>query len=175
MKSKTDTQQCTSRVRGVFEWQGKFMGEYEFLADHIVAYLEHRTDQDGYGPIIKALDEIHAWVVHADLHNPAACSAPPAFEKFEWLAAEMLATGLGRCYCPSCRTHYDGFELASGSSWGSAGWLAANIKCPRDHEIMKFDLLMPFCGHKTLPREQHQEPYQIPAFLRKQTAERITK
>lgn len=66
------------------------MGEYEFLADHIVAYIEHRIDQDGYGPI-KDLDQIHEWVVHADLHNPAACSAPSAFEKFEWLAAEMLA------------------------------------------------------------------------------------
>lgn len=171
MKCKTDIGCCTSRIRGVFEWQGKFMGEYEFLADHIAAYLEHRTDRDGYGPI-KSLDEIHRWVAHADLHNPVACSAPPPFEKFKWLAAEMLATGLGRAYCPSCRAHYDGFELASGSGWGSAGWLAANLKCPRDHEIMKLDLLMPFYGHKTEPRQQHEDAYQIPAFLRKQPAER---
>ena len=112
MKSKTDSHQCASRVRGTFEFQEKFLGEYEFLADHIAAYIEHRTDQDGYGPI-KDIDQIHAWVANAAMHNPAACSAPPAFEKFEWIAAEMLAAGIGRCYCPTCRSHYDGFELTS--------------------------------------------------------------
>lgn len=174
MKTEKGLDRCTSRVRGCFTWRGGIIGEYEFLADHIAAYIEHRTDRDGYGPI-KGLDEMHTWVANAALDNPAACSAPSAFEKFEWLAGELLAAGLGRCYCPACRTQYDGFEFKSGSGWGSAGWLAANLKCPQGHEIMKLDLLMPFCGHKVVPGQQLEDAYQIPAFLKKQPTQRRTK
>lgn len=166
MKSNPKTNRCSSRIRGEFKWKGQIIGEYEFHADHIAAYIQHRTDQDGYGAI-QGIDEIQTWVVDADLQNPAACSVPSALEKFDWLAAEMLAVGLGRCYCPACRTHYDGFELVSGTDWGSERWLAAILKCPRDHELMKLDLLKPFCGHKSKPENEHEVAYQIPAFLRK--------
>lgn len=165
---------CSSRIRGELKWKSQIIGEYEFLADHIAAYIEHRTDQDGYGAI-KGLDEIQTWVVDADLQNPAASPAPSAFEKFDWLATEMLAVGLGHCYCPNCRTHYDGFELISGSDWGSTGWLAVTLKCPRDHAIMKLDLLKPFCGHKAVPDQQLDDVYQIPAFLMKLSTQRRTK
>lgn len=157
---------CTSRIRGEFKWQGEIIGEYEFLADHVAAYIAHRTDQDGFGPI-RDLEEIGAWFVKADLQNPAACSVPSVWEKFNWLASEMLGVGLGKCYCPACRTHYDGFELESGSGWGSPGWIAASIKCSKGHEVLKLDLLKPFCSHTHVPETTRFIEQHIPAFLRK--------
>ena len=166
MKKTTQPTQCTGRVRGEFAWQGQIIGEYEFLADHIAAYVECRTEQDGYGSI-KDLDEIQAWVGDADLQNATACGVPPGWDSFEILAAEMLGLGIGHCYCPSCRLHYDAIELKSVHSWDTPGWQAISIQCPKEHEVMKTNLLAPVLCQKeevSVP-QRHKEV--IPTFLLK--------
>ena len=163
---------CTNRVRFEAHSKGKMIGEFEFPSDAIAAYLAHRSDKDGYGNI-NDLPEIKSWVEGADLMNAQASEIPCVWTSFNLLAAELASLGVGDCFCGTCRTHYYGGELETGSGDGSPGWIAVIIKCPKGHEVMKFDLLKPFCSHKRNPElelslEASSEP-RVPRFLKKGT------
>lgn len=165
-----DLKRCTNRVRFEAHHNGKMIGEFEFPSDAISAYLAHRTDKDGYGNI-NDLPEIKRWVDNADLLNAQASEIPWVWTSFNLLAAELASLGVGDCFCGTCRTHYFSAELETGSGDGSPGWIAAIIKCPKGHEVMKFDLLKPFCSHKRNPEpefslEANSEP-RVPSFLKK--------
>lgn len=165
-----ELKRCTNRVRFEAHSKGKMIGEFEFPSDAISAYLASRTDKDGYGNI-NDLPEIKRWVDGADLLNAQASEIPWVWTSFNFLAAELASMGVGDCFCGTCRTHYYGGELETGSGDGSPGWIAVIIKCPKGHEVMKFDLLKPFCSHKrnsepALSLEASPEP-RVPSFLKK--------
>lgn len=165
-----ELKRCTNRVRFEAHHNGKMIGEFEFPSDAISTYLASRTENDGYGNITD-LPEIKRWVGHADLLNGQASEVPWVWTSFNLLATELASLGVGDCFCGTCRTHYYGAELESGSGDGSPGWIAAIVKCPRGHEVMKFDLLKPFCSHRRNPEfepstEINAEP-RVPHFLMK--------
>lgn len=165
-----ELKRCTNRVRFEAHSKGKMIGEFEFPSDAIAAYLAHRSDKDGYGNI-NDLPEIKRWLDGADLLNAQASEIPWVWTSFNLLAAELASLGVGDCFCGTCRTHYYGGELETGTGDGSPGWIAVIIKCPKGHEVMKFDLLKPFCSHKRDPEpelslEANSEP-RVPSFLKK--------
>ena len=165
-----ELKRCTNRVRFEAHSRGKMIGEFEFPSDAISAYLAHRTDKDGYGNI-NDLSEVKQWVDNADLLNAQASEIPWVWTSFNLLAAELASLGVGDCFCGTCRTHYFAAELDSGSGDGSPGWIAAIVKCPRGHEVMKFDLMKPFCSHKCNSEPEPDqvggaEPH-VPRFLKK--------
>lgn len=165
-----ELKRCTNRVRFEAHDKGKMIGEFEFPSDAISAYLAHRTDKDGYGNI-NDLSEIKQWVDNADLLNAQASEIPWVWSSFNFLAAELASLGVGNCFCGTCRTHYFATELESGSGYGSPGWIAVIIKCPNGHEVMKFDLLKPFCSHKRIPELESEQAViaepRVPNFLKK--------
>lgn len=161
---------CTNRVRFEAHHNGKMIGEFEFPSDAISAYLASRTDNDGYGNI-NDLPEIKKWVDNADLLNGQASEVPWVWNSFKLLVTELVSEGVGDCFCGSCRTHYFSSELESGFGDGSPGWVSAIVQCPRGHEVMKFDLMKPFCSHKrnSEPKSDQvisAEP-RVPSFLKK--------
>ena len=167
-----DLKRCTNRIRFEAHNKGKMIGEFEFPSDAIAAYLAHRTDKDGYGNI-NDLSEVKQWVDNADLLNAQASEIPWVWTSFNLLAAELASLGVGDCFCGTCRTHYFATELESGSGDGSPGWIAVIIKCPKGHEVMKFDLLKPFCSHRRNPEPESDhvpktEPH-VPSFLMKKS------
>lgn len=169
-KLMRELRRCTNRVRLEVHNKGKLIGEFEFPSDAISAYLANRTDKDGYGNI-NDLSEIKRWVDNADLLNAQASEIAWVWTSFNLLAAELASLGVGDCFCGTCRTHYYAAELESGSGDGSPGWIAVIIKCPKGHEVMKFDLLKPFCSHKHSHEHDNEdmvcgEDY-VPAILRR--------
>lgn len=165
-----ELRRCTNRIRFEAHQNGKMIGEFEFPSDAISAYLASRTDNDGYGNL-SDLPEIKKWVDNADLMNGQASEVPWVWTSFKLLANELASLGVGDCFCGTCRTHYNGAELESGFGDGSPGWIAAVVKCPRGHEVMKFDLMKPFCSHKRNPEPEPDqvasaEPH-VPSFLKK--------
>lgn len=165
-----ELKRCTNRVRFEALNKGKMIGEFEFPSDAISAYLASRTHKDGYGNI-SDLQDMKKWVDNADLLNGVASEVPWIWSSFKLLATELVSVGVGNCFCGSCRTHYLSSELESGFGDGSPGWIAAIVKCPRGHEVMKFDLMKPFCSHKRNPEPEldqvvSAEP-RVPSFLKK--------
>lgn len=167
---RNELKRCSNRVRFEMSQTGKMTGEFEFPAESIAAYLAHRTDKDGYGAL-SDIKEIQAWVSGADILNGQASEVPWVWGSFQLLAAELIDAGLGNCFCGTCRTHYENWELEAGSGDGSPGWIAVIVKCPKGHEVIKFDLMKPFCNHR---RKQESEidkaaPVEpsVPSFLKK--------
>lgn len=165
-----ELKRCTNRVRFEANSNGCMIGEFEFPSDAISAYLANRTDNDGYGNI-NDLSEVKHWVDNADLLNAQASEVPWVWTSFNLLVAELTSLGIGDCFCGICRTHYFSTELECGSGDGSPGWIAVIVKCPKGHEVMKFDLLKPFCSHKRNPVSEFEHTdiaeLRVPSFLKK--------
>lgn len=165
-----ELKRCSNRVRFETKKEGVLIGEFEFPAEMIARYLTQRTDKDGYGSLAD-LPEIQAWVNNADYMNGQASEVPWVWGSFNLLATELIGVGVGNCFCGTCRTHYENWELESGSGNGSPGWIAVIVKCPKGHEVMKFDLMKPFCSHRRHPEPEpdpvaHSGPH-VPSFLKK--------
>lgn len=165
-----ELERCSNRVRFDTSKDGKLIGEFEFPSDAIGSYLARRTENDGYGSL-PDLPEIQAWVNNADYMNGQPSEVPWVWGSFKLLATELIEKGVGSCFCGTCRAHYESRVLESGTGNGSPGWIAAIVKCPQGHEVMKFDLMKPFCSHRrnyepdsgqTTSPETH-----IPNFLKK--------
>lgn len=167
---KNELARCTNRVRYEAKINGQLSGEFEFPSEAMGTYIASRTKMTGYGDI-KDLPEINSWVANADLRNGQASDVPWVWSSFNLLAEELIAVGTGSCFCGTCRTHYENWELDSGTGDGSPGWIAVIVKCPKGHEVLKFDLMKPFCGshkHAVTSDEHDQHTHQeIPSFLRK--------
>lgn len=169
-KMRRELKRCSNRIRLGMKKDGALIGEFEFPADKIARYLSQRTDMDGYGDF-NDLPEIRAWVTNADYKNGQAIEVPWVWDSFKLLAAELIEMGLGNCFCGTCRSHYENWELETGSGDGSPGWIAVIVKCPKGHEVMKFDLMKPFCSHRhnqepVVDEVNSVEPH-IPEFLKK--------
>lgn len=167
---RRELSRCSNRVRFEMSNEGLLLGGFEFPAEAMAAYLAQRTDNDGYGSL-RDLSEIQDWVSKADHMNGQASEVPWIWGSFKLLAAELVEVGLGSCFCGTCRAHYENWELESGSGNGSLGWIAVIVKCPKGHEVMKFDLMKPFCSRRRSPEPMledvaNREPH-VPSFLKK--------
>ena len=165
-----ELERCSNRVRFETSKDGNLIGEFEFPAEEIAAYLAQRTDKDGYGSL-SDLPEIQAWVNKADYMNGQVSDVPWVWGSFKLLATELIEKGVGSCFCGTCRAHYESRVLETGSCNGSPGWIAAIVRCPQGHEVMKFDLMKPFCSHRrnndTKSDQASSSETHIPNFLKK--------
>lgn len=167
---RRELKRCSNRVRFETSKDGNLIGEFEFPSKEIAAYLAQRTDNDGYGSL-SDLTEIQAWVNTADYMNGQPSEVPWVWGAFKLLATELIEKGIGSCFCGTCRVHYESRVLDSGSGNGSPGWIAVIVKCPQGHEVMKFDLMKPFCSqrrnHEPESGKATSPETHIPNFLKK--------
>lgn len=169
-KIRRELKPCSNKVRFGDSVDGNLIGKFEFSADAISAYLAQRTDQDGYTSL-NDYSEIREWVNKVDHTNNQASEVPWVWRSFKLLATELIEKGIGNCFCEACRVQYENRELKCGSGNGSSGWIAIIVKCPQEHEVMKFDLMKPFCSRKHNPRTESDQvastaPH-VPHFLKK--------
>lgn len=169
-KVRRELKQCSNRVRFETSDEGNHIGEFEFPSEAIAGYLSQRTAKDGYG-FLSDQPDIQAWVKDADRTNSHASEVPWVWGSFKLLATELIESGIGNCFCGTCRAQYENQALKCETGNGSPGWIAIIIKCPLGHEVMKFDLMKPFCSHtrnsglesdQATPAEQR-----VPVFLKK--------
>lgn len=168
---KRELSQCPSKIRYISSLDGKQAGVFFFQSNQVATYLKCRKENDGYGSTVRDLEEITSWVENYDSKNTKVSDIPWIWHSRELLVAEMVECGLGYCSCSCCGTEYECSTLHSGTGDGSPGWIAVIVTCPEGHEVMKFDLLKPFCSHKrvndSLENAQAKNETLVPHFLKK--------
>lgn len=168
---KRELSQCPSQIRYISSLEGKQAGAFFFQSNQVATYLKCRKDNDGYGPTVRDLEEITSWFENSDPNNPQVSDIPWIWHSRELLVAELVESGLGYCFCSSCGLEYESAKIHSGTGKGSPGWIAVIVTCPEGHEVMKFDLLKPFCSHTSVNdslenAQLNNEPH-VPHFLKK--------
>lgn len=145
---RREMSRCASSVQFRMGNGSESCGEFLFPTDAMARYLALRSTTDGYG-VLGDLADIQEWVSNADYMNTNPSEVPWIWDSFKLLAAEMIEAGIGSCLCASCQTRYENNKMETGFGDGSPGWIAVIVRCPKGHEVMKFDLMKPFCSTRS--------------------------
>ncbi|GAC08917.1 hypothetical protein [Paraglaciecola chathamensis] len=79
---------------------------------------------------------IHRWL---RTYDPAlfVCNVvPTSFDRFEYIAADMIEAGKGQVHCKSCDTVYDASDIKAVDG-GQGGWILGELYCPNDHLLAR--------------------------------------
>ena len=79
---------------------------------------------------------IHRWLRTYDPTLFVCNVVPTSFDRFEYIASDMIEAGKGQVHCKSCDTVYEASDIKTGDE-GQGGWILGAMHCPKDHLLAR--------------------------------------
>ena len=86
---------------------------------------------------------LYQWLVGRDHLLQVCTPINSAFDRFEYIAAEMIKSGHGEVYCQECLEVYtaNNIRCATEGATGSKGWILAALYCPKQHLLLRSKIM----------------------------------
>ncbi len=112
-------------------------GEFTFNRQDILDYLQDRWwDESNDYPLTQVEYTIHHWLDHhydRSISQPTV--VPTAWNRFQFIADDMIRQGIGKVHCTQCQLDYNTKQLLSKNDRGHAGWNSNRLHCPKNHPL----------------------------------------
>lgn len=79
---------------------------------------------------------IHRWLRTYDPTLFVCNVVPTSFNRFEYIASDMIEAGKGQVHCKSCDTVYEASDIKTGDE-GQGGWILGAMHCPKAHLLAR--------------------------------------
>ena len=79
---------------------------------------------------------IHRWLRTYDPTHYVCNVVPNTFDRFEYIASDMIGAGKGQVHCKSCDTVYAASEIKAGDE-DTGGWILGAMHCPKEHLLAR--------------------------------------
>ncbi|QHJ12687.1 hypothetical protein FX988_02945 [Paraglaciecola mesophila] len=85
---------------------------------------------------VKQEHYIHRWLRTYDPALYVCNVVPNSFDRFEYIASEMIEAGKGQAHCKSCNTVYDASDIKAVDG-GQGSWIFGELYCPKEHLLAR--------------------------------------